>query len=123
MALVRIASITSRIKDHHVFQHNYEVGEEFVFCLEPGNPYSPGDNAIVLKTKVEDTGKKEAVVGHIPEPLAQILDPMLKDGTIHSIIVKITGEKRGAPEGVWVQGGGIELPCKYFVCGPKNFKR
>ena len=26
------------------------------------------------------------------------------------------------PEGVWVQGGGIELACKYFVCGPKKFK-
>ena len=61
MASVRIASITSRIKGHHVFQYNYEVGEEFVCCLESGNPYSPGDNAIVVKTKVEDTGKKEAV--------------------------------------------------------------
>ena len=38
--------------------------------MESGNPYSPGDNVIVVKTKVEDTGKKEAVVGHIPEPLA-----------------------------------------------------
>ena len=28
----------------------------------------------------------------------------------------------GAPEGVWVQGGGIELPCKYFVNKPKEFK-
>ena len=115
MASVCVASITSKIKGH-VFQHNYEVGEEFVCCLEPGNLYSPGDNAVVVKTKVEDTGKKEAVVGHIPEPLAQILGPMLNDGTIHSITTKITGEKRGAPEGVWVQGGGIELRCKYFVC-------
>ena len=88
----------------------------------PGNPYSPGDNAIVVKTKVEDTGKKEAVVGHIPEPLAHILGSMLKDGTINSITAKITGEKRRAPQGVWVQGGGIELLCKYFVCGPKKFK-
>ena len=90
--------------------------------MESGNPYSPGDNAVVVKTKVEDTGKKEAVVGHIPEPLAQILGPMLKDGTVHSITAKITGEKRGAPGGVWVQSGGTELPCKYFVCGPKKFK-
>ena len=47
---------------------------------------------------------------------------MLKDGTIHSITAKVTGEKRGAPEGVWVQGGGIELPHKYFVYGLKAFK-
>jgi len=30
----------------------------------------PGDNAMVVKTKGEDIGKKEAVVGHIPGPLA-----------------------------------------------------
>ena len=76
-----------------------------------------------VKTRVEDTDKKETVVGHIPEPLAQILGPMLKDGTVHSIVAKITGEKRGAPEGVWVQGGGIELPCKYFVYGLKTSKQ
>ena len=58
------------------------------------------DNAIVAKTRVEDTDKKETVAGHIPETLAQILGPMLKDGTVHSIVAKITGEKGGAPEGV-----------------------
>ena len=87
--------------------------------MEPGNPHSPSDSAFVVKTRVECTDMKEAVVGHIPEPLAPILGPMLKDETVHSIVAKITGEKRGAPEGVWVQGGGIELPCKYFVYGPK----
>ena len=64
-----------------------------------------------LKTKVEDTGKKDTVGGHVLEPPVQILGPMLKDGTIHSITAKMTGEKRGAPEGVWARGGGIELPC------------
>ena len=79
MASARIVSITTRIKGHHVFQHNCEVGEEFVCCLEPGNRNSPCDNPIVAKTKVEDTGKEEAVVGHTPEPLAaQILGPMLR---------------------------------------------
>ena len=43
-------------------------------------------------------------MGHILEPLAKILGPMLKDGTINSITAKITGEKRGVPEGVWVAG-------------------
>ena len=52
----------------------------------------------------------------------QLVGPMLKDGTIDSITAKITGEKLGATEGVWVQCGGIELPCKYFVYGPKEFK-
>ena len=75
-----------------------------------------------MKTGVEATDKNEAVIGNIREPLAQILGPMLKDETVHSIVAKITGEKRRAPEGVWVQGGGIELPCKYFVYGPKKSK-
>ena len=61
-----------------------------------------------LKTKVEDTGKKEDVVDHIPEPLPLILGPVLKDGTVHSITAKITGEKH--QKVFWVQGGGIELP-------------
>ena len=77
----------------------------------------------MVKTRVEDIDKKETVVGHIPEPLAQILGPMLKDGTVHSIAAKRTGENRGAPEEVWVQGGGIELPCKYFVYGLKISKQ
>lgn len=70
MVSVRIVSITTRIKGHHVFHHNCEVGEEFVCCLEPGNRNSPCDNPIVAVI--------EAVVGHTPEPLvAQILGPML----------------------------------------------
>ena len=69
-----------------------------------------------MKTRVECTDKKEAVVGHVPEPLAPILGPMLKDETVHSIVAKITGEKRGAPEGLWVQGGGIELTSLEVLC-------
>ena len=41
---------------------------------------------------------------------------------IHSIKAKITGEERAAPEGVWVQGGLIEVPCKYFLYAPKKYK-
>ena len=28
-----------------------------------------------------------------------------------------TGEPRNAPEGTWVLGGGIEIPCKYHIYG------
>ena len=44
----------------------------------------------------------------------------VKEKTITYIQAKITGEKRGAPEGVWVQGGGIELSCKFYVYGQKE---
>ena len=59
MASVRIASITSRIKGHYVYEHKHKVGEEFSCFLEPGNTHSPSDNANVVKTRVEDTDKKE----------------------------------------------------------------
>ena len=65
--------------------------------MEPGNPHSPSDNAIVVKTRVEGTDKKETVVGHIPEPLAQMLGPILKDGTVHSIVAKIMHQSFETP--------------------------
>ena len=44
---------------------------------------------------------------------------------VYSIVAKITGEKRGAPEKVWVQGAWLNItsgPCKYFVSGKKKSK-
>ena len=35
---------------------------------------------------------------------------------------EITGEERKAPEGTWVLGGGIELPCSYFIYGNRKKK-
>ena len=45
-----------------------------------------------------------------PDSLAEVLyKPLLK------IEIKMTclvfGQSRSAPKGVWVQGGGIEIPC------------
>jgi len=36
---------------------------------------------------------------------------------------EITVEARKAPEGSWVIGGGIELPCVYYFMGARNTKR
>ena len=47
---------------------------------------------------------------------------MLKDGTITSMSGEVTDEARKAPEGTWVLGGGIELPCVYFIFGDKKHK-
>jgi len=35
---------------------------------------------------------------------------------------EITREARKAPEGSWVIGGGIELPCVYYIYGSKKHK-
>ena len=34
----------------------------------------------------------------------------------------MTGEKQRAPEGTWVPGGGIELPCIYHIYEAKTLK-
>ena len=36
------------------------------------------------------------------------------DGNIY-ITCEISGQTSSAPEGVWVQGGGLEIPCMYDV--------
>ena len=35
----------------------------------------------------------------------------------------VTGNPRPAPEGKWVIGGGIEIPCKYRLYRPKSVKK
>ena len=81
------------------------------------NRHSKGKNAIIVKKPDED-----AVLGHVPDALSQIICPMLKDGTIERMTGEITGEERKAPEGTWVLGGGIELPCSYFIYGNRKKK-
>ena len=68
---------------------------------------------------VSDSNK---TIGHIPDGLAQLLYTLVKDGKIKQIYGMITGHARAAPEGMWTQGGGIELPCKYKIYGRKNCK-
>ena len=56
-------------------------------------------------------------VGHVPDPLACVLAPMLDGGMIERMEGTVTGVARSAPEGVWVPGGGIEVPCEYVLYG------
>ena len=73
---------------------------------EPGNPHSP--DAIVVK--LGDSSS------HVPDQLARILAPMLDGGVITCMEGTVTGVTRSASEGVWVPGGGIEIPCEYVLC-------
>ena len=45
--------------------------------------------------------------------IARILAPMLDGGVITCMEGTVTGVARSAREGVWVPGGGIEIPCEY----------
>ena len=112
MANICLAKISSRVKGHHVYNHDYKVGEELSCVLEPKNAYSK--NAIAVKEK-----NKEKVVGHILEPLTKVLYPLSKSWKVYEIGCEVTGQSRKAPEGTWVLGGGIELTCCYCLYGPK----
>ena len=116
MANLCVAKISSRVKGHHEYQYNYTVGEDFSSAMEASNIYSK--NAIAVKEK-----NSNKIVGHIPEPLAKILYSLMKSRKIYEITCIITGQSKKVPEGTWVLGGGIELPCRYFLYGPKIRKR
>ena len=65
---------------------------------------------------------KDNIIGHIPDALAQVICPFLKDGTVTSMTSEITAEARKALESTWVLGGGIELPCIYYLFGNRKHK-
>ena len=73
--------------------------------MEPGNPRSLSDNAFVVKTRVEDTDKKQNCCRPYSETPGTDFRPHAKRWNS------------------WVQGGRIELPCRYFVYGLKTSKQ
>ena len=48
------------------------------------------------------------------DTLGEVFFQPLADGNIN-VSAKITGQSRSVPEGTWVQGGGLEIPCFYEV--------
>ena len=93
MALACHAVLTSRIKGHHAYNHDYFVGEELICELEFTNKYS--HNSIEVKSK-----NKDVTVGHVPEGLAAILFPLCKAWKIY-----IRMEKRVTNLGSLHSGG------------------
>ena len=92
MALACHTVLTSRIKGHHAYDHDYFVGEELIYELGFTNKYS--HNSIEGKNR-----NKDVTVGHVPEALAAILFPLCKAWKVHEIQTKITRKSRRAPEG------------------------
>ena len=101
-------TLASRVKGDQVYQANSKINDKCDCFPEPKNQRSP--HAIIVK-KHSKTGE---IIGHVPDALAKVLFQPLTDRKI-SLSCTITGQSRPAPEGVWVQGGGIEIPCSYEV--------
>ena len=125
-----ISAIRLRVKGHHVNNYNYRIGEELQCRLETKNKYS--DHAVVvlakkknktLKGKATRTSNESNTVGHVPDVLAEVLFPLMKTWQIYVMKATISENHRVAPEGKWVPGGGIEIPCNYKLYGPKNHKQ
>ena len=112
----KFCTITSRVKGDHVYNAKPKVNATCVCYLEPANSYS--SHAIVVKTKERASNSAEpdsdTTVGHIPDTVANVLYRPFELGQI-KVMCTITGQSRAAPEGTWVQGGGIEIPCLYDI--------
>ena len=100
---------SGHLKNHHVYNYKYKIDETLICETEPTNKYSP--NGIAVKNK------DQKLVGHIQEALTSKLFTLMQEWKTYKVSATISGEKRKAPEGTWVLGGGIEIPCKYFLYG------
>ena len=116
----RLCTITSRIKGDHCYRLNPRINEVCNRIPEPSNAYS--HNAIVEKMKNTNGGEQDATtVGHVTDSLAEVLyKPLL--GKEIKMTCRVSGQSRSAPEGVWVQGGGIETPCVYEIAVKKGLR-
>ena len=103
------------MKGHHVFRCRARPGAGFICTREPGNPHSQD---AILVTLADGT-----IAGHVPDFLARVLSPLLATGVIQRMEGTVTSGPRSAPEGVWVPGGGIELPCEYVLFGAKEDRK
>ena len=89
-ALVRIATIKSRVKGHHVNSYNYKIGEELECKFEAPNKYinhgiDEGKNKNSKRKTSKRSYKEWITVGHIPNALAEILFPLMKTWKIYSM--------------------------------------
>ena len=105
MELARLKTFC--VKGHYVFRSESRPGDSLTCAREPSNPHS--SDTIIVKLSAGSN------VGHVPDPLARVLAPILDGGEIKRMEGTLTGVARSALEGVWVPGGGIEFSWEY-VC-------
>ena len=105
-------SLTSRIKGDQLW---WRVVDQLFCTIEPDIKHS--NNAIVVKSGNDD------IIGHVPGAVAKKLFKFMKSQQIEIMDSEVTGNPSPAPEGKWVIGVGIEMPCKYRLYGLKSVKK
>ena len=95
---------SSCIKGHHVYMADLNVGDIFECFLEPEN--HPSEWPIVVKNT------NDVVIGHVPDGLENLLQPLMLSGEVHRVQAKVTDP---IPGGMWLKGGGIVKPCHYIL--------
>ena len=111
---VKLAKRSSTIKGYHFYFKSSNFAEILKCVLEPVIKHSR--NAIKVLSRKGET------IGHVPEILAKILFTEMAKETILSLEAKVTGSPRDAPEGKYVLGRRIEIPCTYKVYGRIDLK-
>ena len=98
-----LPSLTSAAKGDHIYSSR--VGIRKLFCeSELENLFHVHGNALkVVKSKRNE----DQIIGHLPDSLAE---KSIMDKTI------------AATEGMWMKGGGIQIPCKYKLYGNDSYK-
>ena len=67
-------------------------------------------------------GEQDATtVGHVLDSLVEVLYKPLLEKEI-KMTCRVSGQSRSAPEGVWVQGGGIEIPWVIKLASRKDLE-
>ena len=108
-----LVSVKSAVKGYHVYRNEFPKGTILECLQEPENEYS--ESAIIVK-------KGETGVGHVPEGLCQLLTKLFNDDRVVNISAEITGPPRPSSNGIFVKGGGIEVPRSYKLHGSSDKK-
>ena len=70
MASVKVVTVTSSIKDFHVYRRSPGIGEKLKCVLEAINRYS--------NTAIKVVGEANEIIGYIPDGLSKVVAPALK---------------------------------------------
>ena len=114
--LSKFFTMTSRVKGDHNYNAKPKINAKCVYYLQPANSYSSQCYRCQDKRRPPNSAEPDSdvKVGQVPDAQANVLYRQCEFGYIIMTCI-INDHSRAVPEGVWVQGGGIEIPCLYDV--------